>query len=81
MTQLTSARLSDLPVGARCIIQDIQAPTAVQHRLCALGFCRGAQVRCVGQAPLGDPRAYELGGAVLALRRVDAAALLTEWLP
>lgn len=37
-----------------------------------LGFVPGAQVECLGRSPLGDPAAYRVRGAVVALRRRDA---------
>lgn len=45
------------------------------RRLIDLGFCRGATVRCVGESPMGDPRAYEVRGAVVAIRRCDAVKI------
>ena len=38
----------------------------------------GAELRCLGRSPLGDPAAYCLCGAVLALRDRDADLILVE---
>ena len=37
-----------------------------------LGLTHGARVRCLFAAPGGDPRAYRIRGAVIALRSEDA---------
>ena len=58
-----SARVRGLlPDGGRNIVS----------RLLDLGFTRGARVRCLFAAPGGDPRAYRIRGAVIALRSEDA---------
>ena len=44
----------------------------IVSRLMDLGFTRGARVRCLFAAPGGDPRAYRIRGAVIALRSEDA---------
>ncbi|MBQ6536545.1 MAG: ferrous iron transport protein A, partial [Firmicutes bacterium] len=43
-----------------------------------LGLIPGAAVECVGRAPLGDPAAYLIAGAVIAIRRRDAESVLRE---
>ena len=44
----------------------------IVFRLLDLGFTRGARVRCLFAAPSGEPRAYRVRGAAIALRREDA---------
>lgn len=46
---------------------------SIGRRLLDLGFIPGTPVRCVRKAPAGDPTAYAVRGAVVALRRGDAA--------
>ncbi|HIS03412.1 MAG TPA: ferrous iron transport protein A [Candidatus Pullichristensenella avicola] len=50
----------------------------IARRLMDLGFTRGAHVRCLFAAPSGEPRAYRIRGAVVALRREDAALVRAE---
>ena len=47
-------------------------PGELRRQLRDLGFVPGAQVECLGRSPLGDPAAYRVRGAVVALRRRDA---------
>ena len=43
------------------------------RRLRDLGLIEGTKVKCVLKSPLGDPAAYKIRGAVIAIRREDAA--------
>lgn len=44
----------------------------LKKRLIDIGMRCGSPVRCLSVSPLGDPIAYEICGAVIALRRCDA---------
>ena len=48
------------------------------RRLTELGLIRGARVECLFRAPLGDPTAYLIGGATVALRKEDACCVRVE---
>ena len=50
----------------------------MRRRLRALGLVEGAELCCLGRSPLGDPRAYSLYGAVLALREREGSRILLE---
>lgn len=47
-------------------------------RLRDLGMAEGTRVKCLGAGPLGDPAAYLIRGAVVALRKKDAARIEAE---
>ena len=47
-------------------------------RLCDLGWTAGTPIRCVRVSPLGDPVAYGVRGAVIALRRLDGKGILVR---
>ena len=44
----------------------------------ALGLIEGTAVTCLGQSPLGDPSAYAVRGAAVALRRADSRTIEVE---
>lgn len=69
--------LDALPVGERAIIDKVNASGGMRRRLYDLGFVGGTTVECVGKSPLGDPSAYMVRGAVIALRAADAAGIVT----
>ena len=47
-------------------------------RLLDLGLIRGTRVTCTAKSPAGDPAAYLIRGAVIALRRADAEGIRLE---
>lgn len=72
--------LDRLPPDRRAVVQEVFAQGAQRRRLQELGFVPGAQVECVGISPLGDPKAYQLRGTVIALRRRDARPVRVAFL-
>ena len=50
----------------------------MRRRLRDLGLAEGTRVRCLGRSPLGDPAAYWICGAAIALRRRDARSIEVE---
>ena len=40
-----------------------------------MGLTEGARVECLHRSPLGDPAAYAIRGAVVALRDCDSARI------
>ncbi|MBQ9045385.1 MAG: ferrous iron transport protein A [Oscillospiraceae bacterium] len=70
--------LHELEVGAAARVVSVRRWGAMGRRLRELGLIEGETVACVGVSPLGDPRAYRICGAVIALRNVDAACVEVE---
>lgn len=64
--------LWQLAPGHRAWVRELSAQGELRRQLQDLGFVPGAQVECLGKSPLGDPAAYRVRGAVVALRRRDA---------
>ncbi len=61
--------LFDLNVGQKCRILSILVESPLKRRLIDIGLTPEGEVCCVGQSPLGDPKAYLIQGAVIALRK------------
>ena len=72
--------LSALRVGQRAYVAAIQADEAMRRRLLDLGLIRGTRVTCTAKSPAGDPAAYLIRGAVIALRGRDARGVRLEGL-
>ncbi len=49
---------------------------AMRRRLNDIGLIPGTRVECLGRSPGGDPSAYLIRGAVIALRRSDSQNIL-----
>ncbi|NLF34713.1 MAG: ferrous iron transport protein A [Clostridiales bacterium] len=48
---------------------------SIFSRLLDIGLIQGTRVTCVGKSPFGDPAAYLIRGAVIALRAADARCI------
>ena len=65
--------LNMLRVGQSALVEEIEAEPAMRRRL--LGLIPGTRVTCIAKSPAGDPAAYLIRGAVIALRGKDAAGI------
>lgn len=70
-------RLCELAVG-ECGVISALPQNGLRQRLLDLGFLEKAEIACVGRSPAGDPAAYLICGAVIALRRADAGGLTVK---
>jgi len=70
--QKISSVLNEIPLGKRCIIDCLISTGKQRRRLLDLGLTKGTVVEPVQKSPFGDLRAYEIRGAVIALRKEDA---------
>jgi len=64
--------LDQLPVGDRATVLSLSFAGLKRRRMLDLGFVPGSAVRALQESPWGDPVAYAVRGAVIALRREDA---------
>ncbi|MCI6255472.1 MAG: ferrous iron transport protein A [Clostridiales bacterium] len=70
--------LAALPVGAGGRVERVEGSPSMRRRLMDLGLVPGTRVTCVAVSPAGDPAAYRIRGAVIALRGPDAAGVRLE---
>lgn len=68
--------LVQMKQGESAIIRELISVGAIRRRLQDLGIIPGTKVECVQKSPLGDPAAYLVRGAVIALRQEDAKTVL-----
>ncbi len=69
MEELSS--LASLPVGESGVVTQLSLSAVMQRRLEAFGLIEGTEIECVMRAPCGEPAAYRVRGATLALRKQD----------
>lgn len=65
-----------LSPGERGTVKDIRLTGSMRRRLQDIGLISGTPVECVSKSPLGDPSAYLIRGAVIALRASDCSGIL-----
>ncbi|WOC33418.1 MULTISPECIES: FeoA family protein [Caproicibacterium] len=68
--------LDTLAPGHEGRVAALTATGPMRRRLQDIGLIQGTKVCCVLQAPSGDPTAYAIRGAVIALRKEDAGHVL-----
>lgn len=65
--------LNDMEPGQTARIRALTSTGATRRRLLDLGLVEGAPVRCVGKSPSGDPAAFLICGAVIAIRSGESS--------
>ena len=75
MTLISFTTLATIDVDERAHIQDLQGDRILVSRLREIGFVRGEEVFGRGRAPFGDPILVEIRGAIIALRKAEAACV------
>lgn len=73
-----SQNLSELRVGETACITALRVTGEMRRRLQDLGLVEGTQIQCALKSPSGDPAAYQVRGATIALRREDARNILVQ---
>lgn len=69
---MTEFTLDQLQVGQTATVTALSATGVSRRRLMDLGVLPGAQIQAELKSPLGDPVAYRIRDAVIALRREQA---------
>jgi len=68
-------KLSELEQGKRAMVLNIDSEDNMRRRLQDLGLIKGTEVTCIQKSPLGDPIAFLIRGAVIALRCEDSSCV------
>lgn len=70
--------LSALPLGSTCRVTRLNTEGIMRRRMLDLGLIDDTVVEALQQSPSGDPVAYLIRGAVIALRSDVASTILVE---
>lgn len=70
--------LNKLPLGSFGKVKELTADGIIRRRLLDLGLINDTTVKSLMKSPSGDPIAYEIRGAVIALRSDEASKILVE---
>ncbi|MGE4548742.1 MAG: ferrous iron transport protein A [Intestinibacillus sp.] len=71
----TTTTLEQIAVGSSARVQALHTTGSIRRRLLDLGMIPGTRVECLQKSPAGDPTAYLIRGAVIALRCEDSATI------
>ncbi len=59
-------------------VKKLATSGSMRRRLLDMGLIEGTKVECVQKSPAGDPIAYLIRGAVIALRSEDSSRIFVE---
>ncbi|HEY8349585.1 MAG TPA: FeoA family protein [Clostridia bacterium] len=69
-----------IPCGRKAKVRKLVSTGNERRRMLDLGLITGTSVESLIKSPSGDPTAYEIRGAVIALRSEEASKILVEML-
>jgi len=70
--------LNDIQPGQSVIVCKLENEESMKKRLQDIGIICGTKVKCVQESPLGDPKAFLIRGAVVAIRKKDLIKIKVE---
>ena len=73
-----SLSLDKLPIGSKCRVCDVLSDGKMRRRMMDLGIVSGTQIEALQSSPSGDPVAYGIRGAVIAIRSEDAKKIIVN---
>ena len=81
MNRNSSLSLDLLPPGQTAVVKELRSTGAIRRRLLDIGLVEGTKVTCLYKSPCGDPIAYLIRSAVIALRAEDSSKIFMEQIP
>lgn len=67
--------LNQLKLDELAVVKEVLATGALKRRFSDIGLINGTAVQCVAISPQGDPKAFLIRGAVIAIRNGDSALI------
>lgn len=68
--------LNDIEPGQTAKVRELLSTGSIRRRLLDIGLIENTEVECLGRSPAGDPSAFLIQGAVIAIRREDCRNIL-----
>lgn len=70
--------LAKIGIGKKAIVKEINSEENIKRRLLDIGLTPGTSVECILDSPGGDPKAYLIRGALIAIRNEDSNKIVVE---
>ena len=70
--------LKEMQPGQKAHVKELTASGSMRRRLLDIGMVEDTEIKCVGKSPGGDPSAFYIRGAVIALRSEDSRNVIAE---
>ncbi len=68
--------LNDVLPGQRVVVSALESKGSMRRRMLDIGLIANTEVECLGRSPGGDPSAFLIRGAVIAIRSEDCKDIL-----
>lgn len=75
---MESTSLDKLKCGQCAEVISVNTDASIRRRLFDIGLISKTRLCCVGKSPFGDPHAYLIRDAVIALRNEDAKLISVQ---
>ena len=72
--------LTRLPIGRTAEVIDVGANGLTRNRLLDLGLVPSTVVEAIRKSPMGDPVAYKIRGAIIALRAEESRQIKVRFI-
>ena len=63
--------LNELNPGETAVVKELKTRGSIRRRLLDIGLVKDTKIECVGKSSAGDPAAFLIRGAVIAIRSED----------
>lgn len=70
--------LDCLKIGESSTVKELSVSGSMRRRLLDIGLVENTLIECIGRSPSGDPSAYMIRGAVIALRSEDCSYIIIK---
>ena len=70
--------LAELKIGQQAVVTELNLFDSMRRRLQDICLIEGTIVECLGKSPLGDPSAFLIRGAVIALRSDETKRVVVQ---
>lgn len=70
--------LNSLPIGKKARVRRLTLDGISRRRMYDLGLIAGTEVEALQKSPAGDPVAYQIRGAVIALRSETTSKIFVQ---
>ncbi|MGN1051029.1 MAG: ferrous iron transport protein A [Acutalibacteraceae bacterium] len=70
--------LDNIDIGENATVEALLSKGSMRRRFLDIGLTPNTSVKCLGRSPGGDPSAYLIRGAVIAIRKNDSKDVLVH---
>lgn len=70
--------LDSINPGQHAVVSELLSTGSMRRRLLDIGLVKDTEVECIGRSPGGDPTAFLIRGAVIAIRSDDCNNILVS---